>query len=119
MKRFFTLLVCLTLLFTLFGCTPATGEMTYTGIYVKAANGEHILINSTDSGDEFFLLQAAGSCKSFDTLETGDKITITVASLAYETVELSERSVLDWSKSLSGHTDVTQTTLDHINDLLA
>lgn len=119
MKRFLTLLVCFVLLSSLFGCTPATGEMTYEGIYVKTANVQHILIHSTDDGEEFFLLQAAKNCKSLDSLDTGDKITITVASLAYETAELSERSVLDWSKSLSEHTDVPQTTLEHIHDLLS
>ena len=119
MKRVLTLLVCFALLSSLFGCIQATGEMTYEGIYVKAANGQHILIHSTDDSEEFFLLQVAENCKSLDKLKTGDKIKITVACLAYEDVEFSERRVLDWSKALFGHTDVPQATLEQIEDLLA
>ncbi len=119
MKRFFTLLVCFALLSSLLGCTPATGEMTYEGIYVKAANEQHILIHSTDDGEEFFLLRLAENCRSLDGLETGDYIKITVVCLADENVKFSERRVLDWSKELSGHTNVSQVTLDQINDMAA
>ena len=119
MKRVLTLLVCFALLSSLFGCVQATGEMTYEGIYVKAANGQHILIHSTDDSEEFFLLQVAENCKSLDKLKTGDKITITVGCLEYEDVEFSERCVYDWSKALFGHTDVPQATLEQIEDLLA
>lgn len=119
MKRFLALLVCFALLSSLFGCTQATGEMTYEGIYVKTENEQHILIHSTDDGEEFFLLRAAEDCESLDALETGDNIKITVACLAYESVEFSERNVRNWSKSLSGHTDVSQATLEHIHDLVA
>lgn len=82
-------------------------------------NAEKKLIHSTDDGEEFFLLRAAEECESLDALETGNNIKITVACLAYESVEFSERNVLNWSKSLSGHTDVSQTTLEHIHDLVA
>ncbi len=119
MKRVLALLVCFALLSSFFGCRPATGEMIYSGIYVKAENGQHILICSTDDGEEYFLLQEAENCKSLDRLKTGDKIKITVACLAYEDVEFSERRVLDWSKVLFGHTDVSQSTLEHIEDLVA
>lgn len=119
MKRFFTLLVCFALLSPLLGCTPVTGEMTYEGIYVKAANEQHILIHSTDDGEEFFLLQLAENCSSLDELKIGDHIKITVACLAYENVEFSERCVLNWSKAIFGHTNVSQVTLDQINDMVA
>lgn len=118
MKRVLALLVCFVLLSALFGCTPATGEMTYEGTYVKAANGQHILIHSTDDGEEYFLLREE-DCKSLSKLKTGDKIKITVACLAYEDVEFSERGVLDWSKVLFGHTNVSQETLEHIEELVA
>lgn len=119
MKRFFTVLVCFALLSSLLGCAPATGEMTCEGIYVKAANGQHILIDNTDDGEQFFLLRLAENCRSLDGLETGDHIKITVAALAYENVKFSERRVLDWSKASSVHTNVPQTTLDQINDMTA
>lgn len=119
MKHFFAFLVCFALLSSLLGCAPATGEMTYEGIYVKAANGQHILIDNTDDGEQFFLLNLAEDCRSMDELETGDNIKITVACLAYENVKFSERRVLDWSKASSGHTNVPQTALDQINEMTA
>lgn len=119
MKRILSLVVCFALLSSLIGCTRVTGGCVYEGIYVKAANGQHILIHSTNNGEEFFLLQLEENCKSLDKLKTGDKIKITVACLAYEDVKFSERRVLDWSKVLFGHTNVSQATLDHINNLVA
>lgn len=119
MKRIFTLLLCFAILAALCGCVQVTGEMKYSGIYVKTADGQHILIRSTEDGEEYFLLHERENCKSLDKLKTGDKIKITVACLAYEDVEFSERGVYDWSKVLFGHTDVSQETLDHIEELLA
>lgn len=119
MKRILILLVCFLLLSSLFGCMQATGETTYEGIYVKASSGQHILIHIGNDGEEFFLLQVADNCKSLDELKAGDKIKITVPCLAYEDVDFSERHVLDWSKALFGHTNVSQATLEQIEDLLA
>ncbi len=118
MKRVLALVVCFALLSALFGCTQATGLMSYEGIYVKAANGQHILIHSTEDGEEYFLLREE-DCKSLSKLKTGDKIKITVACLAYEDAEFSERGVLDWSKALFGHANVSQATREHIENLVA
>lgn len=120
MKRIVCILACFLLLCACTGCLkPQTGGFVYEGTYVKAANGQHILIHSSDDGTEFFLLQAAENCKSLDKLKTGDKIKITVGCLAYEEAEFSERHVYDWSKSLFGRTDVPQATLEQIETLLA
>ena len=120
MKRILALVVCFILLSSFAGCLkPQTGGWIYEGIYVKAANGQHILIHSSDNGTEFYLLEEAENCKSLDKLKTGDKITIKVGCLAYEDAEFSERCVYDWSKALFGHTNVSQATLEQIEDLLA
>lgn len=120
MKRILTLLVCFALLSSFTGCLKQpSGEMSYEGIYVKAANGQHILIHTSDNGTAFYLLEEVENCKSLDKLKTGDKIKITVACLPYEDAEFSERRVYDWSKALFGHTDVPQATLTQIEDLLA
>lgn len=64
-------------------------------------------------------MQKTETCKALDELKTGDKIKITVACLAYEDAEFSDRQVLSWSKVPFGHTDVSQATLERINTLVA
>lgn len=112
-------MICLVCLLGLTGCSPSTGEMTYTGTYVKASQGQNVLICTTENGTGYFLLQKAKDCKDFDNLETGDEITIYVPCIAYEDEILSERTVYKYEKKFGGHTDVSQMVLDDIEALLS
>lgn len=118
MKRIIGYMICLISFLGLCSCSQ-TGEMTYTGTYVKTIQGQSVLICSIDNGEEYFLLQQAEDCKAFDSLKTGDKITIYVPCLAYEDGIFTERTVYRWEKKLFGHTDVSQSVLDNIEGLLA
>ena len=119
MRHNLKFLICMASLLGLLGCSPSTGEMAYTGVYVKASQGQNVLICTTENGTGYFLLQRAEDCKDFETLRTGDEITIYVPCLAYEDEILSEMTVYKWEKKLFGHTDISQMVLDDIEELLS
>ncbi len=118
MKRMVSFWLCFLLFSSLCGCIQKTGYMEYTGTYVKTSQGEHVLIYNADGKQVYFLLHSADGCRSMDQLKTGDKITIQVPCVPYEEAELSERTVYEWERKLFGHIEVTQITLDTIENLL-
>lgn len=119
MKRIIALLLGFVFLSSLLGCSPETGYMTYTGIYVETSEGQSVLIHSVDGREEYYLLHESENCNPFDNLKTGDKITILCPCLAYEDAILSEKTVYKWDRKVFGHIDVSLDTLNHIDDLLA
>ena len=118
MKRILALMISMSFILLLSGCSPSTGEMTYTGTYVKTSQGQNVLIHTAENGKEHFLLQKAENCRDFDTLKTGSKITVYVPCLAYENEILTEMTVYKWKKKLFSHTDISQAVLDTIEELL-
>ena len=118
MKRILTLMIYISFILLLSACSPSTGEMTYTGTYIKTSQGQSVLVHTNENGKEYFLLQKAKNCNDFDTLKTGDKITIYVPCLAYEDEIPSIRTVYKWKKKLFGHTNISQTVLNTIEEIL-
>lgn len=117
MKRVWVCLLCLIVLLAFCGCVRETGYWSYTGIYVKTSQGEHVLIHNASGKQEYFVLNPAEGCRSLDQLQTGDQITIKVPCVSYDEAELSERTVYKWERKLLGRTDVPQATLDFIENL--
>ncbi len=117
--HFLALLVCFALLSSLSGCMPATGEMTYAGICSPPHPAAGSILRRHLCFRSECVVHSLFWHKYLDKLKTGDKITIKVICLAYEDVEFSERRLLNWSKDLFGHTNVSKASLQHIENLVA
>ncbi len=119
MRRLLAFLLCLLLLCSLGGCSLPPGYRMDTGIFVRTQTGQQILVFSGEEGDRYFLMTEDADCKSMANLNTGDKVTITTAALAYEDFPLAACTVYKWRKHWFGHTEVSQETLDKIETLVA
>lgn len=121
MKRLLAFLLCLMLLSGLAGCALPTGHMEETGIFVRTQEGLPVFICEPrqDGTQYILLLNPTEDCKATDSLQTGDKLTVTLPTVAYEEEGLTEISLIKWRKHWFGHTEVSQETLDKVESLVA
>jgi len=72
-----------------------------------------------DGTQYILLLNPTEDCKATDSLQTGDKLTVTLPTVPYEEEGLTEIYLIKWRKHWFGHTEVSQETLDKIESLVA